>query len=386
MVGAGAVWVANSLDGTVTRIDPISNAVKATIPVGDGPNGLAVTPGAIWVSNELAGTIMKIDRARGTVVMTVPIGNRPEGVALGSGALYVAVRASGAGHDGGTLTVLAPSDVLATSDPSKAYFPHDVQLLALTNDGLTGFRRVGGSSGAHVVPDLAVSLPVPTDGGRTYRFQLRPGIRYSTGALVRPQDFRRAIERSLMQGITGDYFSRVVGARECLAARSRPCDLSRGIATDRSSKTVIFRLTAPDPEFLAKLTLPSAYAVPDGTPLHVKRPLPATGPYMFASYDKKRVRLIRNPWFHEWSPIAQPRGFPDEIVERFGGTPDAHVKAVLRGTADIAEDASRSSPGVLAACRRSTRASSSSARAAPLSCSFSTRGFRRSTMCASAGH
>ncbi len=35
--GADAVWVGNTLDGTVSRIDPGTNAVSATIPVGDGP-------------------------------------------------------------------------------------------------------------------------------------------------------------------------------------------------------------------------------------------------------------------------------------------------------------------------------------------------------------
>jgi peptide/nickel transport system substrate-binding protein len=53
-------------------------------------------------------------------------------------------------------------------------------------DGLTAFRRVGGSDGAQLVPDLAASLPAPTDGGTTYTFQLHRSIHYSTGALVKP--------------------------------------------------------------------------------------------------------------------------------------------------------------------------------------------------------
>ena len=49
----------------------------------------------------------------------------------------------------------------------------------------------------------------------TYTFQLRPGIRYSTGQLVRPADFRRAIERTLatqsMHGVP-QYYIGIVGA------------------------------------------------------------------------------------------------------------------------------------------------------------------------------
>ena len=34
----------------------------------------------------------------------------------------------------------------------------------MTNDGLVGFKHVGGSEGTQLVPDLATSLPTPTDG------------------------------------------------------------------------------------------------------------------------------------------------------------------------------------------------------------------------------
>ena len=176
---AGAVWVANSLDGTVSRIDAASNRVAATIPVGDGPSGVGVTSrGTVWVSNELAGTLSRIDPARNEVVETVRTGNRPEGLAPTGDTIYVAVRASGLAHRGGTLDRAGqePSDSI---DPALVADPWDV--LVLTNDGLTGFRRTGGSDGARLVPDLATALPTPTDGGRTYTFQLRPGIRYSTG-------------------------------------------------------------------------------------------------------------------------------------------------------------------------------------------------------------
>jgi YVTN family beta-propeller protein len=49
-VGADGVWVANSRDGTVSRIDPRSNKVIATIRLGNSPQGIAVGAGAVWVS------------------------------------------------------------------------------------------------------------------------------------------------------------------------------------------------------------------------------------------------------------------------------------------------------------------------------------------------
>ncbi len=48
--GAGAVWVANVNDGTVSRIDPETYEVVETIEVGNAPAGIAVSGGRVWVS------------------------------------------------------------------------------------------------------------------------------------------------------------------------------------------------------------------------------------------------------------------------------------------------------------------------------------------------
>ena len=224
------------------------------------------------------------------------------------------------------------------------------QALILTNDGLVAYKRVGGSDGTRLVPDLATSIPNPTDGGTTYTFQLRYGIRYSNGALVQPAGFRRGIERSVAGlesgGGTGFYYSSIVGYAACLKAPTR-CNLSKGIVTDSVSNTVTFHLDAPDPDFLLKLALPGAYAVPVGTPLKAWLPLPATGPYMLASYDAKRgVRLVRNPRFQVWNRAAQPDGYPDALVWRFNVLPDAQRRAVGQGKADVAADGGTPNQGL----------------------------------------
>jgi YVTN family beta-propeller protein len=45
--GLGSVWVTNGIDKTVSRVDPITDAVVATIPVGDAPDALAVAEGVV---------------------------------------------------------------------------------------------------------------------------------------------------------------------------------------------------------------------------------------------------------------------------------------------------------------------------------------------------
>ena len=194
------------------------------------------------------------------------------------------------------------------------------------------------------MPDLATTLPVPTDGGRTYVFQLRSGIRYSNGQLVRPEDFRRAIERVFKidntpagnSGVPLYAFGGIIGARQCQRSPGR-CDLARGIVTSDAANTVTFHLTAPDPHFLYKLAFTWAFAVPPGTPDHLIGPaqLPATGPYLTKSYVPGHTWvLVRNPRFHQWSSQAQPGGYPDRIVVRYDVAPGPAVADVEHGRTD----------------------------------------------------
>ena len=171
----------------------------------------------------------------------------------------MAVRSAGGGHRGGTLEIVGrPSSFERSIDPVN-YGVASTTILA--NDGLVGFRRVGGVDGSQLVPDLAVAVPAPTDRGRTYTFRLRAGIRYSNGRLVQPEDFRRALERAIVIAHNPLYYGAVVGASTCAAKPAR-CDLARGITTDDRTRTVTFHLLGPDPDFLYELSLPFAFAVP----------------------------------------------------------------------------------------------------------------------------
>jgi peptide/nickel transport system substrate-binding protein len=344
-VGAGAVWVANRADGTVSRIDPQAAVVTNVVPVGGKPGDVAAGGAEVWVANEGDGTLVRLDSSGGAVAKseTVAVDNPPSSVALAPDGVYVAVRSSGLEHRGGELRVL-PDEAVRSIDPTSYDFYGD-RILAMTNDGLVGFRRVAGGGGVQLVPDLAVSIPTPTDAGRTYTFQVRPGVHYSDGRLVQPEDFKRAIERALgLDGPDWAYaFGRIVGADRCVARKQKPCKLDAGIVADRPSRTVTFKLTAPDPDFLARLALTGAFAVPAGTPAHDvgSRPVPATGPYRVAAFDRKAklVRLVRNERFEEWSGDAQPDGLPDRISFSWSRLdPAVRITAVERGRADVALD------------------------------------------------
>jgi peptide/nickel transport system substrate-binding protein len=341
--GGGSVWVANALGGTVARLDGSTGAVTRTINVGPSLTGVTLVGGSTWVSQGSQGSIAEIEPGSDSPTVT-PLGSEAAAIAPGEGVLWASVRGSVAAHEGGTLTVWGVADFFDTLDPAFAYLPQSWAMLALTNDGLVGFRRTSGLAGASLVPDLATFLPPPTTDGRMYTFTLRAGITYSTGAPVRPEDFRRAIERVFTYADAKgnpspavQYYSNIAGANRC--GPGRPCDLSGGIVTDDVAGTVTFHLTKPNPDFLYGLALPFAFAVPADTPdtLPKGASIPATGPYFVQtrSVGQKKIVFARNPRFSVWSD-ARPNGIPDEIVWRFASDPGQPTKEVLASRGDLA--------------------------------------------------
>lgn len=74
-ITADAVWVSNGPKNTVHRIDPETNTVVASIPVGQKPcSGLAAGFGSVWVPNCVDKTISRIDTKTNRVVATIAVG------------------------------------------------------------------------------------------------------------------------------------------------------------------------------------------------------------------------------------------------------------------------------------------------------------------------
>jgi YVTN family beta-propeller protein len=331
-IGGGSVWVANNLDGTVSRIDPDTPRIVATIAVGSGPAALAFAKRSLWVANKWSNSVSRIDANRAAVVGTVQTGGRPTTLAVAGDRVWIGMRPSGDRHRGGTLTLLGFRPSIDPAFNQENYPPP--QFTTLAADTLVTFEHTAGPDGLNLVPDLALGLPAPTDGGTTYVFRLRPGIRYSDGRPLRASDVRRGFERLFRVGSPGaGNYTGVIGGTRC--AR-QACDLSQGIGVDDAARTVVFHLAAPDPTFLSKLTLGYAVPVPPGTPLHEagSRPIPGTGPYRIVRSTSRETRFVRNPHFHEWSHAAQPDGYPDTIVWRYDLSPTAQARAVQQGRAD----------------------------------------------------
>lgn len=244
-------------------------------------------------------------------------------------------------HKGGTLRLAAKS-AAGTLDPQVNYTLQYWQLYQAMYDGLLGFRKVNGQDSFTVVPDLAEALPAVTDGGKTYTFVLRKGVKFSDGKDVTVADVAASFKRifTVSSPTAGTFYNGIVGAAACLKAPAS-CDLSKGVVVDPATNKVVIHLLTADPELPYKLAVPHASILPASAPPKDagNTPIPTTGPYMVASYDPNRaLKMVRNPGFKQWSRAAQPQGYSDTIEETFGLTVEAAVTAVENGQADWVYD------------------------------------------------
>ena len=97
-------------------------------------------------------------------------------------------------HKGGTMRLVAHS-AAGTVDPDINYTLQFWQVYQFTYDGLVAFKKGNGAEGFKIVPDLAEAIPQPQDGGKTYVFKLRKGIKFSNGQDVTVKDVVASFQR-----------------------------------------------------------------------------------------------------------------------------------------------------------------------------------------------
>jgi peptide/nickel transport system substrate-binding protein len=203
---------------------------------------------------------------------------------------------------------------------------------------LVRYADAEGLPGTVLVPGLARDLPVISRGSRTFRVQLLAGLQFADGAPLTTADVRATFER-LLDPATGSpgaaLFADLAGS-EAFAAGTVP-HLS-GVRANGGQVT--FTLKRSDPGFLARLAMPIACVVENGTP---HRQIPgllardSTGRYRVAEHtgalvDLERVRST-TPVPHDGSPGAAAH----ISITRL---PDAEslARAVRSGIADVSLD------------------------------------------------
>jgi YVTN family beta-propeller protein len=90
--GHGSAWVVNRGDRSISRIDPASHRVSATIPdVGTDPASIAVGPESVWVGDRRGRRAIRIDPASNQIVDTIDLPGRVQNIAVDEAAVWAAL-------------------------------------------------------------------------------------------------------------------------------------------------------------------------------------------------------------------------------------------------------------------------------------------------------
>ncbi|KOU38523.1 ABC transporter substrate-binding protein [Streptomyces sp. NPDC060334] len=221
---------------------------------------------------------------------------------------------------GGTLTVLSNQD-FSHLDPARNWtmptMDFGTRLLYRT---LVTFKAEPGKAGSELVPDLATDLGTPSDGGRTWTFTLKEGVKYEDGTPVRAQDVKYNVERSFAPDLTGgpDYAAQYLAGGESYKGPLQGQHLDSIKTPD--DRTIVFRLKRPVADFSATATLPTFAPVPQSKETGTRydaRPF-SSGPYKIESYDRdKKLVLVRNEHWDARTDTVR-KAYPDRFVVVMG--------------------------------------------------------------------
>lgn len=135
-----------------------------------------------------------------------------------------------------------------TLDPGKVQDGDTIDAVQQVFEGLVGWSPDNKPEGR-----LAEKWEVQ-DGGKTYLFTLRPGIKFTSGREVKAKDFKDCFERACDPAFASPtaptYLSDIVGVKERLAGKAKEVTGYQAVGDNQVKIT----LDKPRPYFLGKLT------------------------------------------------------------------------------------------------------------------------------------
>jgi peptide/nickel transport system substrate-binding protein len=264
---------------------------------------------------------------------------------------------------GGTL-IFDNSSGPDSTDAGNTYYSFNLNFSRLYATPLTTYKSCPGSCGQQIVPALATSLGVPSDGYMTWTYHIRSGVKFEDGTPVTSQDVKYAVERTFDRSVLPNgpsYFSSLLAGNAATYPgpfKDRSKNLMGLTAVDTpDASTIVFHLNQPFADFNYVVAFPQTAPVPpdkDTGTNYQLHPL-STGPYMFASYQlSKQYTLVPNPqWNPSWDPEVSQ--LASKVIVNLNVNPNDIDNRLLAG--DIQVDQAGS--GVQAAARARILSSSS---------------------------
>ncbi|MFF4631146.1 ABC transporter substrate-binding protein [Streptomyces griseorubiginosus] len=221
---------------------------------------------------------------------------------------------------GGTVTY-EYSDVPDSFDPGNTYYAYMYNLSRLYARPLMTFQPGPGEEGNKLVPDLAASAGQPSDGGKTWTYKIRSGLKFQDGTPITSKDVKYAVERSNFArdvlSLGPNYFQQfLTGGKDYKGPyKDKSPEGLKSIETPDDT-TIVFKLDRPFQEFDYLVATPQTAPVPQAkdTGVDYVKNIVSSGSYKFQSYKEgQEAVLVRN---ENWDPKTDPlrKQYPDKIV------------------------------------------------------------------------
>ncbi|MEV4314303.1 ABC transporter substrate-binding protein [Actinocrispum sp. NPDC049592] len=227
---------------------------------------------------------------------------------------------------GGNINILWRQD-LTHYDPANTNSSPDMTTSEMILRRLTMYKIDGDKT--TLVGDLATDTGQSTDGGKSWKYTLKDGVKYADGTKISSKDVKYAVSRAFStkyaQGFPyiqtwladSDDFSKVYAG---------PYETGKQLGDDKvetpDDKTIIFKFSKPRPDFPFAAALPTTVPVPEAK--DTKEAMDqdvsaiATGPYKVAAHEvDKSLKLVRN---ENWDPATDPirHQYADSYTYQFG--------------------------------------------------------------------
>src|SRR6201987_1464841 len=195
-----------------------------------------------------------------------------------------------AGKRGGTLTFTIPADAPPSFDGHREGTFAMLHATAPFYSVLIRINPENPSSTTDFVCDLCTEVPQPTDGGRTYTFKIRDGVKFHDGSPLTAAD-------------VGASWNAIIHPSEVTTSARESYYIMVDTVAAPDPTTVTFHLKFATGAFLPALADPFAWIykkeILDQDPRWYEKNIMGSGPFKFAGYDiGQSIKGVKNPDYY----------------------------------------------------------------------------------------
>jgi oligopeptide transport system substrate-binding protein len=249
-------------------------------------------------------------------------------VGCSSGKPSNGVSQAGGQPKGNTLRYALPSKP-TEFDPAMVQDGDTIDLIQNIFEGLTTWGENN-----QPVPNLAEKWEI-TNGGKTYVFHLKKGVKFHNGREMKADDvafsINRAASKELASPTTDNYLNDIIGYTDVHSGAAKEMSGIKVI----DEYTVSLTIDTPRPYFLGKLTYPTSFvvakeAVRPGEKMSDVAEMIGTGAFKAAEYkDGQTFRMTAYKDYHNGAPLID--GIDRPVME----DSQSRYNAYKRGEIDI---------------------------------------------------